>query len=80
MATIKTHQGTRTGKKFVVLTMGPKEAGSVLANLKAGPNNKNTENVSAALASVPFITSYRAQAAEPARTIPAVPAGLVAVS
>ena len=78
MATVKTYAGTRTGKKFITLTMGPKEAGSVLAKLKTSPSNKNTNNVASALAAVPFIASYRVQDAQPARTIPAVEAGLVA--
>jgi hypothetical protein len=78
MATVKTHAGTRTGKKFIVLTMGPKEAGSVIANLKAGPSNTNTQNVVDALESTGLARSYVALAAEPAQTIPAQPARLVA--
>lgn len=49
MATAKVRYGTVTGKKFVILTMGPKEAGSVLASLEAGPSNQNTDNVSDAI-------------------------------
>ena len=77
MATVKTHQGTATGKKFIVLTMGPKEAGSVIANLQAGPSNKNTDNVVAALKRTGLAVSYVAQSAQPAQTIPARPAALV---
>jgi ABC-type transporter Mla subunit MlaD len=49
MATAKVRYGSVTGKKFIILTMGPKEAGSVLANLDAGPSNRNTDNVIDAL-------------------------------
>jgi ABC-type transporter Mla subunit MlaD len=45
MATAKVRYGSLTGKKFVILTMGPKEAGSVLASLEAGPGNRNVDNV-----------------------------------
>jgi hypothetical protein len=53
MATAKTTVGTRTGKTFIVLTMGPKEAGSLRAVLAAASiGNKLTDNVVDALADV----------------------------
>lgn len=52
MATVKTNIGSQSGKRFIVLTMGPKEAGSVLAALQSGASNANTENVASVLASV----------------------------
>ena len=78
MATVKTNRGTKTGKTYIVLTMGPKEAGSVIANLQAGPSNKNTDNVVAALKGTGLARSYVAVAATPAQTIAAQPARLVA--
>jgi hypothetical protein len=78
MATVKTNRGTATGKTFIVLTMGPKEAGSVIANLKAGPSNTNTVNVVEALEGTGLARSYVAEDAQPAQTIPARPARLVA--
>ena len=67
MATAKVRYGSVTGKKFVILTMGPKEAGSVLANLSAGPSNRNTDNVIDALEDTGAAAEYTA-----------VPASLVA--
>jgi hypothetical protein len=78
MATVKSNRGTKTGKTYIVLTMGPKEAGSVIANLEAGPSNTNTANVVAALKASGLAKRYVAQAAQPAQTIPARPAALVA--
>jgi hypothetical protein len=79
MAKAKTYIGSDSGKTFISLTMGPKEAGSVIANLEAGPNNKNTQNVVAALRGTGKAKAYRAVAAQPARTtvVPAVAAALV---
>jgi hypothetical protein len=67
MATAKVRYGSVSGKKFVILTMGPKEAGSVLANLEAGPSNRNTDNVIDALDGTGAAADYTA-----------VPASLVA--
>lgn len=79
MATVKTNRGTASGKTYIVLTMGPKEAGSVIANLKAGPSNQNTKNVVDALEGTRLARSYVAQEAIPAQTIAAQPARLVVV-
>jgi hypothetical protein len=78
MATVRTHKGTESGKTFIVLTMGPKEAGSVIANLQAGPSNKNTDNVVRVLKSTGKAKSYVARAAQSSRFVEAVPAALVA--
>jgi hypothetical protein len=60
MATVKTYAGTRTGKKFIQITMGPKEAGSVLAALSNGPSNANTDNVADAIESTGLAVEYTA--------------------
>jgi hypothetical protein len=63
MATAKSYRGTVSGKTFITVTMGPKEAGSVLASLEAGPSNENTDNVAEAIASLGLAADYSVAAA-----------------
>lgn len=58
MATAKSFRGTRTGKTFITVTMGVKEAGSVLASLEAGPSNTNTDNVIDAIEALSLAAPY----------------------